>query len=45
MMIGLLVIAFLCNELIRPVHPRFHRDPVADQIAEVTVPPAIGTPA
>jgi MFS family permease len=45
MMIGLLVIAFLCNELIRPVNPRFHRDQVADQIAEVTVPPAIGTPA
>ena len=23
-MIGLLVVGFACNELIRPVHPRFH---------------------
>jgi MFS family permease len=45
MMIGLLVIAFLCNELICPVNPRFHRTSDAGQIAEVTVPPAIGTPA
>jgi len=43
--IGLLVIAFVCNELIRPVNPRFHRAPEADQATEVTVPPAIGTPA
>jgi hypothetical protein len=45
MMIGLLVIAFLCNELIRPVNPRFHLSSDAGQTAEVTVPPAIGTPA
>jgi len=29
-MIGLLVIGFICNELIRPVNARFH-EPVADQ--------------
>jgi hypothetical protein len=23
-MVGLLIIGFICNEFIRPVHPRFH---------------------
>jgi hypothetical protein len=29
-MIGLLVIGFICNELIRPVHER-HHEPAAEQ--------------
>jgi MFS family permease len=36
-MIGLLVIAFICNELIRPVNPRFH-EPEADGSVAAKVP-------
>ncbi|MGH3811301.1 MAG: OFA family MFS transporter [Pseudonocardiaceae bacterium] len=31
-MIGLLVIGFICNELIRPVNPRFH-EPASERVA------------
>ncbi|GAA5152164.1 OFA family MFS transporter [Pseudonocardia eucalypti] len=31
-MIGLLVVGFICNELIKPVHPRFH-EPAAGETA------------
>jgi MFS family permease len=34
-MIGLLVVGFVCNELIRPVHERYH-EPVADQVGAST---------
>jgi MFS family permease len=34
-MIGLLVVGFVCNELIRPVHERYH-EPVSGQAASTT---------
>ncbi|MGH3699875.1 MAG: OFA family MFS transporter [Pseudonocardiaceae bacterium] len=35
-MIGLLVIGFICNELIRPVNPRFHEPASERVVGEVT---------
>jgi MFS family permease len=40
--IGLLVIAFVCNELIRPVNPRFQDAPEADGTPAVTLPADLG---
>jgi hypothetical protein len=34
-MIGLLIIGFVCNELIRPVHERYH-EPAAEQTISPT---------
>jgi MFS family permease len=38
-MIGLLIIGFICNELIRPVNPRFH-EPASERVAGRAVMPA-----
>ncbi|QHY99319.1 putative MFS-type transporter YhjX [Streptomyces sp. S4.7] len=42
-MIGLLVVGFVANELVRPVHPRHHRP--ADSTASATVPAPASAPA
>jgi MFS family permease len=44
-MIGLLIIAFVCNELIRPVNPRFHEDDGPEEAAAAKVPTQPGVTA
>jgi hypothetical protein len=44
-MIGLLIIAFVCNELIRPVNARFHEPAGADAAADAKVPTQPGVTA
>ncbi|MGX1273365.1 OFA family MFS transporter [Streptomyces phaeoluteigriseus] len=44
-MIGLLVVGFAANELVRPVHPRHHHVPAPREAADAAADTATGAPA